>query len=258
MPHGAICVDTLQPRPDPGVLTGAIDSGLLVRSDRIGIVQHSFGDFVLDLERRELRQGERPVPLSPKGFDLLQMIVGAAPRAVRREEIYEHIWGDIFVDETNISNLVSELRSALGDDSRQPRFIRTLHRVGYRFEAAVSSAVSAGAPSPSAQRSWLVFVSREFPLIEGANVIGRDPANAVCLDAASVSRRHAKLTIGAKATLEDLGSKNGTFVRGQRITAEVELADGETFSLGSVRLTFRRIDDLPPTLTEVEMPSTHT
>ena len=89
-------------------------------------------------------------------------------------------------------------------------------------------------------------------LVEGANVLGRDEAAGVCLDWPGVSRQHARIVIGgAEATLEDLGSKNGTYLRDQKITAAVPLADGDIFRLGRVALEFRLVRGAPSTRTEV-------
>ncbi len=215
-------------------------------------MRFSFAEFVLDGSRHELLRGQDPVHLSPKAFSLLEALLTAAPEAVQKDELYRALWGETFVDETNIANLVSELRAALGDDSRNPRFIRTLHRYGYRFEgdAAVDQTPQRKSSAPG--RSWLVWVSRDFPLVEGENILGRDPAAEVWIDSASISRRHARLTLADCATLEDLESKNGTFVGDERIVAPVEIHDGDTIGLGSIRLTFRTLKDPRTTLTEAK------
>jgi pSer/pThr/pTyr-binding forkhead associated (FHA) protein len=81
-------------------------------------------------------------------------------------------------------------------------------------------------------------------------VLGRDPALELCLESSSVSRRHARLHIAdGVAVLEDLGSKNGTFVNGQRTTAAVRLSDRDQITVGSVRLRFRILSAQPSTET---------
>jgi len=92
---------------------------------------------------------------------------------------------------------------------------------------------------------------REWPLAEGPNVIGRDRACAVHIDSGTVSRHHARIVItSGAATIEDLGSKNGTSVGGRKITKPVALEEGAEVRVGSVTMTFRTLDVLSSTLTE--------
>lgn len=208
-----------------------------------------FADFALDLDRRELVRGETPLPLSGKAFALLELFVGNESRAISKEEIYRVLWGDTFVDEANIANLVFELRTALGDEKKNPRFIKTIHRFGYRFEAPVQVERGSGTRS----RFFIEWKSREFHLVRGANVLGREPGAGIKIDASAVSRRHAVITIDEEgATLEDLGSKNGSYVADERITSPVRLRDGDTFRLGSVPLTLRVVSESGTTMTEAE------
>jgi DNA-binding winged helix-turn-helix (wHTH) protein len=222
-----------------------------VLSDRTP-VRAIFGDFILDVGRRELSRGEAALHVSRKALQLLELILRAAPDAVSKEQAYKHLWGDVFVEETNIANLISEIRNALGDDSRNPRLIRTLYRFGYRFDGKVEwDNVEKEEHASHGVRAWLVWSSREFSLTPGENVIGRDPQVKVPIDSAAISRRHARLTVGEHVIVEDLGSKNGTFVRGERITAAVEIQDGDTVGFGSVLVLFRMLLDTGTTLTEM-------
>jgi FHA domain len=85
----------------------------------------------------------------------------------------------------------------------------------------------------------LVFGDRTFRLREGENVIGRDSANAVTLESPLVSRRHARVTIDrGRAFVEDLRSKNGTFVGNQRVQAPTEISDGAEIRIGQLWLIF--------------------
>ena len=80
----------------------------------------------------------------------------------------------------------------------------------------------------------------QVALIDGEHLIGRDADVAVWLDSPAISRHHARIHVdGAAATLEDLASKNGTYLRGERVTGPSALADGDEIRLGSVALTFR-------------------
>ena len=141
--------------------------------------------------------------------------------------------------------LVSDLRRALGDDVKRPQFVRTVHGVGYAFcgdAVHVDAPTGESSPVPAAA-CWLVWGDRTFRLADGENVIGRDPACAVWLDAPRVSRRHASVVIDrAQDTvyLRDLESTNGTFLAGTRVAQPVALSDGVAIRIGSVVLRFRR------------------
>jgi DNA-binding winged helix-turn-helix (wHTH) protein len=214
----------------------------------------SFGDCVLDLQRRQLVRAEQDVHLTPKAFDLLALLVAARPRAVAKTEIHDHLWPGTFVTESNLTTLMTELRAALGDSARSPRYVKTVHRFGYAF-CAVAADLSE--PSPASRRRGL-HLSLEWSggrvaLQDGENVIGREEDVAAWIESASVSRRHARVVISeGKATLEDLGSKNGTFHRGQRITSPVVLANGEEIVVGVVPLRFRVSEAALSTKTSAE------
>src|SRR5687767_8207331 len=92
-----------------------------------------FGSFVFDPETRELLNGAVSVPLSPKAFDLLSILIAERPKAISKNDLLERLWPATFVVEKNLANLVSEIRDAIGDDPSDPQFIRTVHRFGYAF-----------------------------------------------------------------------------------------------------------------------------
>jgi non-specific serine/threonine protein kinase len=101
----------------------------------------AFGDFVLDLEARQLVRSGTPAAISPKALQLLGILVESHPRALSKTELQDRLWPGTFVVDKNLTNLVSEIREALGDDPANPRFIRTVHRFGYAFrEPAVTEA----------------------------------------------------------------------------------------------------------------------
>jgi TolB-like protein/DNA-binding winged helix-turn-helix (wHTH) protein/tetratricopeptide (TPR) repeat protein len=96
-------------------------------------MQVSFGEFVLDLDSRELRRGAEPVRLSPKAFQLLELLVTNRPRALSKADLQDRLWPNTFVVEKNLANLVSEIRQVLGDSPSGSSFIRTVPRYGYAF-----------------------------------------------------------------------------------------------------------------------------
>lgn len=199
-----------------------------------------FDGFVLDTATRELLGTAGPIHLPPKAFDLLETLVERRPAAVPRADIEKRVWGGIHVSESSLAGLVGELRKALGDQARPPRFIRTVHAFGYAFcgTAVPEGAAAPAAALPAAHR--LILDRREIDLREGENVLGRDRNAVAWLDSASVSRRHARILVeGGAASIEDLGSRNGTLVNGRPVAGRVPLADGDEIVLGSVHVTFR-------------------
>ena len=210
-----------------------------------------FGPFVLDSESRELLRDRHPVALSPKAFDLLSILVASGPKAISKGELQERLWPATFVVEKNLANLVGEIRDALGDNPSNPRFIRTVHRFGYAFrETAVSA--ETGRPAGGGGVSFrITWVSGRVTLDEGEHVLGRDPNVEIYLEGPGVSRRHALIKIAAaRATIEDLGSKNGTLVGDQRVNGSRSIGDGDVITVGSVKLTVRALQT--PNSTETE------
>jgi len=210
-----------------------------------------FGEFTLDRATRQLLQAGAERHLEPKAFELLDLLVGRRPDPVAKSEIRDRLWPDTFVSESNLTDLVAQVRHALGDSPRRPRFIRTVHGFGYAFsaEAWEERATAHGRRHLSARVIW---DQRTIALAAGENVIGRDEEVAVRIDAPGVSRRHARIVVtGAEVMLEDLGSKNGTYLREQRLEAPAALRDGDTFRLGRLLLVFRNTAQGGSTRTEV-------
>jgi DNA-binding winged-HTH domains len=96
-------------------------------------VRIRFGAFTLDLDTRQLTQGGREIHLAPKAFDLLVTLVLDRPKVLSKSVLQERLWPETFVSEANLSNLVAEIREAIGDRARTPLFIRTAHGFGYAF-----------------------------------------------------------------------------------------------------------------------------
>ena len=211
----------------------------------------SFSTFVLDSETRELLRAGVAIPLSPKAFELLCLLVAHRPKAMAKSDLQERLWPATFVVEKNLANLVSEIREALGDAPSNPRFIRTVHRFGYAFRETPGSG-EAGRPADRGGACFrITWVAGRVMLGEGEHILGRDPDVEIYLDAPGVSRRHAVIKIaGAQATIEDLGSKNGTFVADRRVDGTRSVSDGDVITVGSMKLTVRGLQ--PPHSTETE------
>ncbi|HZB24526.1 MAG TPA: FHA domain-containing protein [Vicinamibacterales bacterium] len=201
---------------------------------------YRFGRFSADSATRQLLADGREVHLSPKAFELLCLLIEHRARALPKAELHERLWPSTFVGETNLPALVAEIRRALGDSAHDPAYVRTVHRFGYRFVAAVGDALPPPVVSDKAMRMYLTSGDRQFPLAEGGMTIGRAGDAAIRIDSGAVSRHHARVVVtGGEARVEDLGSKNGTFVDGKPIAGLHLLLDGDEIRVGPVALTFR-------------------
>jgi len=211
-----------------------------------------FSEFVLDSAMRQLLRAGTPLHLEPKALELLELLVARRPEAVAKTEIRARLWPGTFVSESSLTGLVAQVRKALGDDRRQERFLRTVHGFGYAF-IGVIAAGGKGPDSPAR----VVWEDSVFDLRPGENVLGRSEEASIRIDAPGVSRRHARIIVTAGgATIEDLDSKNGTFV-GERplaSTTPVVLEDGDRFRLGRQLLVFRRSGPAAGTWTESPAP----
>jgi DNA-binding winged helix-turn-helix (wHTH) protein len=213
-----------------------------------------FGECVLDSDTRQLYVRGAEVHLQPKAFQFLELLIQSRPRVVPKAEIHEKLWPGTFVSDGTLTSLLAEVRDAIGDDAHQSRFVRTVHRVGYAFSAEAAevrdrlTGVARGGMAV-----WLVRGKNRTALEPGETVIGRDPGAAVWLDDPSVSRRHARILVSADgATLEDLGSKNGTFLGETRVHAPTPLSDGDAVKIGSVPLLVRLFETPDSTVTSVD------
>ncbi len=212
-------------------------------------MRQAFGDCVLDTERRELERGGAPVALTPKAYRLLEILLERRPKALSKQDLMDALWPGLYVSESGLTNLIAQVRAAIGDEVRPPELVRTLHGFGYAFKGEVTMLGPAG-PTSTCRLLW---GEREVALQLGANVLGRAPESAVWIPDDQVSRHHARIVVGPEgAVLEDLGSHNGTFHRGQRIDSPVTLADGDVILLGGVTLTVRLASGAGSTVTSLE------
>lgn len=193
----------------------------------------AFGGFHLDGEARRLERSGVPVHLTPKAFRLLEILVEERPRAIRKEDLADRLWPDVVVDQGNLANLIAEIRSAIAASGGDPEMIRTVRRFGYAFEGRAVVDVAA-APPRHETLYFLLTQEGRIHLKDGVNVLGRDFDSVVPMTSPKVSRRHAQIFVAAgEATLQDLGSRNGTFVGDQRIADPVILRGGDRILLGA-------------------------
>lgn len=216
-----------------------------------------FGECLFDRASRELTCRGAVVHAGPKLLGLLELLLDARPRALTKDEIHQALWGATFVSDATLTSLVAELRAAIGDDARSPRFIRTIHGYGYIFFGDVSVERMRGRDDGCAFAACRIIVGdREIALAAGEHVLGRSGDATILIDDTGVSRHHARITIGAQsATLLDLGSKNGTILNGSAIEGPVELTDGAVIVLGTTALKFKIVEAFRSTKTVTAAPS---
>ena len=217
---------------------------------------YRFGPFLYDPVSHGLVRNGEEIPLPHKSRELLLLFLHNPGRLMAREEMIERVWPDVAVTDDILRYQVGELRNAFGADGAT--FIRTIRREGYRWEAPirgeahrpVRSGPSGGDGQRLETRHRLMLKSREVPLLEGENIIGRDPDAALWIDHPSVSRRHARVVVSnGKIRLEDLGSKNGTFLNGKRIVRPRPLSDADEIEIGPLTMVFRVMSPLGTTQT---------
>jgi DNA-binding winged helix-turn-helix (wHTH) protein len=202
-------------------------------------VIYRFGRFTLDADARQLRADGLDLHLSPKAFTLLLMLIQHRQRVIPKEELQDRLWPSTFIGETNLATLAAEVRRTLGESAQHSTWIRTVHRIGYRFCGPVVEGAIA-TPAASGGRMYVTIADRQIAVPEGTTTIGRGSDAAIQIDAGGVSRYHARIVVThGQPSIEDLGSKNGTFVRGTRIEGLHPLADGDQIRVGPVLLTFR-------------------
>jgi DNA-binding winged helix-turn-helix (wHTH) protein len=203
-------------------------------------VKIRFADCTLDIDTRQLVRGGHDAHLSPKAFELLKLLIENRPRVLPKTELIDRVWPGVFVSDASLAKVVSQIRKAIGqaDDTR---IIRTVHGCGYGFAAELddSQAGAESVPAAIPAACCLVCGRREFPLVDGEHIVGRDANSSIRLDSPKVSRQHARLIVrGVCATVHDLGSKNGSFVHGIRVTAPTMLQPGDDLRIGPFALVF--------------------
>lgn len=205
-------------------------------------MQLTFGPFLFDSRRRSITRDGNPVELSPKAVLLLEALVEARPAPVSKEVLYDRLWPKTFVEAGNLHNLIAEIRRALDDHEHQ--IVRTVHGVGYSFDAR-----DVEMASPSSR--FVLWIGDEVAhLRSGENIIGRDPEAAVVIDTPDVSRQHARIFVNDdRVVIEDLGSKNGTFIGSERLSGPRVLREGEEIVLGSTKILLRKRGSVQSTVT---------
>jgi DNA-binding winged helix-turn-helix (wHTH) protein len=206
-----------------------------------------FGPFVLDALAGEVTRDGTQVAVMPTEYRLLVFLTAHPNELLTKEELLESVWSDAHVTEASLARAIATLRQALGDDAKDPHYIETVPRRGYKFIAAV-------AEDAAALRSTfrLLCEGRSYALQIGENILGRGRESVVPLEATGVSRRHAAVIVTPTgASIVDLDSTNGTFVRGERIHGNVALHDGDPIRIGPIELTFTTREHIASRTTDV-------
>ncbi len=102
---------------------------------------YEFGPFRLDVAEGQLLRLGQEIPLTPKAFQLLHVLVENSGHVLDKDTLMQRVWADSFVEEKNLADNISILRKVLGDDPKEPRYIKTVPRRGYRFVAEVRAIV---------------------------------------------------------------------------------------------------------------------
>jgi DNA-binding winged helix-turn-helix (wHTH) protein len=197
-----------------------------------------FENCELDSEERVLRVDGSPVRLSPKAFDLLCVLAESRPKALDKQTLVERVWPDAIVSDGSLAVLVAELRAALKDSATAPRILRTVPRFGYAFCAQTIEPAAAFARTSAV--AWLLNRSQRIALSTGVITLGRDPTCEGLIDAPGVSRQHARVRVEARSiVIEDLDSKNGTFLNDKPIAEPTPIGDGDRVRFGQIQFVVR-------------------
>ena len=212
-----------------------------------------FGRFTVDADRRLLLRGASRSTSAAKPSTFFSFWSNAGPKVVPKTLLMERVWPKTFVADNSLATLINDLRAALEDDARDPQVIRTAHGVGYAF---VANAMEQEEERPLSGNDrplsdWLlVWGQTSLPLFDGENIIGRPAQGVIGITAPTVSRQHARISVsGERATLEDLGSKNGSWIGSTRVTGPHPVKHGDQIRFGLVLVTLVRLVSITSTKT---------
>jgi DNA-binding winged helix-turn-helix (wHTH) protein len=129
-------------------------SRALPQEQNVEMAIFTFDGFELDTGLFELRRDGEPCPMEPQVFTVLAYLVEHHDRVVTKTELIDHVWGDRFISEAALTSRLMAARRALGDSGQEQRYIKTMHRRGYRFVEAVSAGAPGPAPRHSREEPW--------------------------------------------------------------------------------------------------------
>ena len=210
------------------------------------------GAWTVDADSGLLTQGDTSVRVRPKVMDLLVALAERPGELSSKEFLIARVWPDVVVGDGSLSVALAELRNALGNHPEAPEYIETIPRRGYRLTATMSTDEGKDAHTEGSH-FWLTGAGLELELLQGENIIGRSPDAYVRIESPRVSRLHARITVeGDSAVIEDMGSKNGTFVGNTRVDGPIPLVHGDQIRLGQLAAILSvAVADRQSTLTEL-------
>jgi len=226
--------------------------------DLAGTHKQSFqlGDWLVEPTLDRISRDDEVVQLRPRAMDVLACLAVAAGKLATKRDLIDAVWRTEFVSEHALTQVIAELRAALGDDARKPVYIENIPRRGYRLVAEV---IPVAASMPVARHASVPFKlqghDRDYPLSQGINIIGRTDDADIAIDRTEVSRCQARIVVsGTSATIEDLGSKNGTYLNGERLQGPAPLTNGDEIWIGRSVARLRFLVEGEPTMTEQTVP----
>jgi DNA-binding winged helix-turn-helix (wHTH) protein len=188
-------------------------------------------------------------------MDVLACLALAGGKLATKRDLIDAVWRTEFVSEHALTQVIAELRAALGDDARNPIYIENIPRRGYRLVATVTPVAASVPPRDASLPFKLQGEDADHPLLQGPNIIGRTAEADICIDRTEVSRCHARIFVaGTTATIEDLDSKNGTYVNGERLEQPTLLSNGDEIWIGRSVARLRFLVEGEPTMTEQTVP----
>jgi len=231
----------------------------------------SLEDWLVEPELNRISNRETSIHLEPKAMEVLLCLAESAGVVVPRQILVDRVWATEFITDSTLTHAVADLRRALADDARAPRYIETIPKRGYRMVAEV---VADGSPDPAGDQPslrrqplavvvgtsvrlgsrdllelgdhFLFLGDHEIPLLGRMLVFGRDQEADIQILVPEASRNHARLEIEPdEVTIEDLGSKNGTLVNDERIEGRCRLSSGDTIGIGPTKMVYRCLTSDP-------------
>lgn len=227
--------------------------------------------WLVEPQLNRVSNGEVLVRLEPKAMAVLLCLVEHAGEVVSRRDLVDTVWATEFISDSTLTHTIADLRRALDDDARTPRFIETIPKRGYRLVAA---AKDESRDEPSGRRStapteplavifgekvrlgnraesglsdhFLFLGDQEIPLADPTIIFGRGQEADIQFLVSEVSRRHARLEVVPNAVLiEDLGSKNGTLVNNAPLASRLQLRSGDLIGIGPTTMIYRWLSAEP-------------
>ena len=210
------------------------------------------GDWTVEPTLDRITRDGQEVRLRPRAMDVLVCLAVEAGKLASKQDLIDAVWRTEFVSDHALTQVIAELRTALGDNARDPSYIENIPRRGYRLVATVTpAAVSVGPVSKVSVPFTLEGLEGNYSLAPGPNVIGRSEDADISIDRTEASRYHAKISVeGTNAVIEDLNSKNGTFVNGKRLDQPTPLSNGDEIWIGRGVAHYRFLIEGEPTVTE--------